>query len=194
MKKIYSSLPLVFFFILAIFFFRQLILKEDPSELPSVLIDKSLPIIKLEKLAEYKLFNRENLLLLKEPSLINVWSSWCAPCKIEHEFLLAMSAEYNIKIFGINYKDDKKDAIKVLKLSGNPFYAIGRDEDGVQSINLGVYGVPETFVIDANGNIRYRHVGPILEYDMKNTILPILNSIKWENIEINNINFIFYFF
>ena len=194
MKKIYSSLPLVFFFILAIFFFRQLILKEDPSELPSVLIDKSLPIIKLEKLAEYKLFNRENLLLLKEPSLINVWSSWCAPCKIEHEFLLAMSAEYNIKIFGINYKDDKKDAIKVLKSSGNPFYAIGRDEDGVQSINLGVYGVPETFVIDANGNIRYRHVGPILEYDMKNTILPILNSIKWENIEINNINFIFYFF
>ena len=194
MKKIYSSLPLVFFFILAIFFFRQLILKEDPSELPSVLIDKSLPIIKLEKLAEYKLFNRENLLLLKEPSLINVWSSWCAPCKIEHEFLLAMSAEYNIKIFGINYKDDKKDAINVLKSSGNPFYAIGRDEDGVQSINLGVYGVPETFVIDANGNIRYRHVGPILEYDMKNTILPILNSIKWENIEINNINFIFYFF
>jgi len=178
MKKIYSSLPLVFFFILVIFFFRQLILKEDPSELPSVLIDKSLPIIKLEKLAEYKLFNRENLLMLKEPSLINVWSSWCAPCKVEHEFLLAMSAKYNIKIFGINYKDDKKDAMKVLNLSGNPFYAIGRDEDGIQSINLGVYGVPETFVIDANGNIRYRHVGPILEYDMKNTILPILNSIK----------------
>jgi cytochrome c biogenesis protein CcmG/thiol:disulfide interchange protein DsbE len=178
MKKIYSSLPLVFFFILVIFFFRQLILKEDPSELPSVLIDKSLPIIKLEKLAEYKLFNRENLLMLKEPSLINVWSSWCAPCKVEHEFLLAMRAKYNIKIFGINYKDDKKDAMKVLKLSGNPFYAIGRDEDGIQSINLGVYGVPETFVIDANGNIRYRHVGPILEYDMKNTILPILNSIK----------------
>ena len=178
MKKIYSSLPLVFFFILVIFFFRQLILKEDPSELPSVLIDKSLPIIKLEKLAEYKLFNRENLLMLKEPSLINVWSSWCAPCKVEHEFLLAMSAKYNIKIFCINYKDDKKDAMKVLKLSGNPFYAIGRDEDGIQSINLGVYGVPETFVIDANGNIRYRHVGPILEYDMKNTILPILNSIK----------------
>ena len=178
MKKIYSSLPLVFFFILTIFFFRQLILKEDPSELPSVLIDQSLPIIKLEKLSEYKLFNKENLLLLKQPSLVNVWSSWCAPCKIEHEFLLAMSVEHNIKIFGINYKDDKKDAIKVLKLSGNPFYAIGRDEDGIQSINLGVYGVPETFVIDAKGNIRYRHVGPILEYDMKNTILPILNRIK----------------
>ncbi|MFP6778821.1 MAG: DsbE family thiol:disulfide interchange protein [Alphaproteobacteria bacterium] len=178
MKKIYSSLPLIFFFILVIFFFRQLILKEDPSELPSVLIDQSLPIIKLEKLSEYKLFNKENLLLLKEPSLVNVWSSWCAPCKIEHEFLLAMSVEHNIKIFGINYKDDKKDAIKVLKLSGNPFYAIGRDEDGIQSINLGVYGVPETFVIDAKGNIRYRHVGPILEYDMKNTILPILNRIK----------------
>ncbi len=178
MKNIYSYLPVIFFFILVIFFARQLILKEDPSELPSVLLEKNLPLIKLDKLSDYKLFNKEALLQLKNPSLINVWSSWCAPCQIEHEFLMEMSSEHSVKIFGINYKDDKNDAIKVLKLNGNPFYAIGRDEDGTQAINLGVYGVPETFIIDAVGNIRYRHVGPILEYDMKNTILPILNKIK----------------
>ena len=77
-----------------------------------------------------------------------------------------------------NYKDDKDDAVKVLKLNGNPFYAIGRDEDGTQAIDLGVYGVPETFIIDAKGNIRYKHIGPILEYDMKNTILPLINEIR----------------
>ena len=178
MRKIYLYLPLLFFFFIVVFFARQLILNEDPSKLPSVLLDKSLPLIQLEKLSNYKLFNKENLLSLREPVLVNIWSSWCAPCQIEHEFLMEMSSVNNIKIFGINYKDDNQDALRVLKLNGNPFYAIGRDEDGTQAINLGVYGVPETFIIDANGNIRYKHVGPILEYDMKNTILPILNKIK----------------
>ena len=178
MRKIYLYLPLLFFFFIVVFFARQLILNEDPSKLPSVLLDKSLPLIQLEQLSNYKLFNKENILSLREPVLVNIWSSWCAPCQIEHEFLMEMSSVNNIKIFGINYKDDNQDALRVLKLNGNPFYAIGRDEDGTQAINLGVYGVPETFIIDANGNIRYKHVGPILEYDMKNTILPILNKIK----------------
>lgn len=178
MKKKYSYLPLLLFSILVIFFARQLILEKDPSKLQSVLINKSFPLVTLEKLSDYKLFNMDNLLKLNEPSLVNVWSSWCAPCKIEHEFLMAMSRDHNIKIFGINYKDDKKEAIKMLDLNGNPFYAIGADTDGIQSINLGVYGVPETFILDAKGNIKYRHVGPVLEYDMKNTFLPILNKIK----------------
>lgn len=180
MRKIYLYLPLLFFFILVIFFARQLILDKDPSKLPSVLLDKSFPSVKLNQLDSYKLFNKENLLIIGEPSLVNIWSSWCAPCQIEHEFLMKMSDEHNIKIFGINYKDDKTDAINVLKLNGNPFYAIGRDEDGTQAINLGVYGVPETFIIDASGKIRYKHVGPILEYDMNDIILPILNKIKRE--------------
>jgi cytochrome c biogenesis protein CcmG, thiol:disulfide interchange protein DsbE len=178
MKKKYSYLPLLLFSILVIFFARQLILEKDPSKLQSVLINKSFPLVTLKKLSDYKLFNMDNLLKLNEPSLVNVWSSWCAPCKIEHEFLMAMSRDHNIKIFGINYKDDKKEAIKMLDLNGNPFYAIGADTDGIQSINLGVYGVPETFILDAKGNIKYRHVGPVLEYDMKNTFLPILNKIK----------------
>ena len=154
MKKKYSYLPLLLFSILVIFFARQLILEKDPSKLQSVLINKSFPLVTLEKLSDYKLFNMDNLLKLNEPSLVNVWSSWCAPCKIEHEFLMAMSRDHNIKIFGINYKDDKKEAIKMLDLNGNPFYAIGADTDGIQSINLGVYGVPETFILDAKGNIK----------------------------------------
>ena len=180
MRKIYLYLPLLFFFILVFFFARQLILDEDPSKLPSVLLDKSFPPIKLNELNGHQLFKTENLLSSGDPSLVNIWSSWCAPCQIEHEFLMKMSEEHNIKIFGINYKDDKQDAIEVLKLNGNPFHAIGTDEEGTQVINLGLYGVPETFIIDANGNIRYKHVGPILEYDMNNIILPILNKIKRE--------------
>ena len=182
MKKLYSYIPLIVFFILVLFFARQLILKEDPSELPSVLLEERFPDIILKKLDGYKLFSVTNLINANSPSLVNIWSSWCVPCKIEHEFLMRMSSDHNILIYGINYKDKKEDALKVLDLNDNPFYAIGVDLDGMQSINLGVYGVPETFIIDSDGNIRYRHVGPILEYDMQNIILPILDKIMREKI------------
>ena len=182
MKKLYSYIPLILFLILTLFFARQLILKEDPSELPSVLLNEKIPNLNLEKLEGYKLFSVKNLISVDSPTLINIWSSWCAPCLVEHEFLMKMSREHSIKIFGINYKDKKEDALKVLDLNGNPFYAIGVDLDGLQSINIGVYGVPETFIIDSDGNIRYRHVGPILEYDMQNIILPILDKIMREKI------------
>ncbi len=182
MKKLYSYIPLIVFFILILFFARQLILKEDPSELPSVLLEERFPEIILKKLDGYKLFSVTNLMNANSPSLVNIWSSWCVPCKIEHEFLMRMSSDHNILIYGINYKDKKEDALKVLDLNDNPFYAIGVDLDGLQSINLGVYGVPETFIIDSDGNIRYRHVGPILEYDMQNIILPILDKIMREKI------------
>ena len=182
MKKLYSYIPLIVFFVLILFFARQLILKEDPSELPSVLLEERFPEIILKKLGGYKLFSVTNLMNANSPSLVNIWSSWCVPCKIEHEFLMRMSSDHNILIYGINYKDKKEDALKVLDLNDNPFYAIGVDLDGLQSINLGVYGVPETFIIDSYGNIRYRHVGPILEYDMQNIILPILDKIMREKI------------
>ena len=182
MIKLYSYIPLIVFFILVLFFARQLILKEDPSELPSVLLEERFPEIILKKLDGYKLFSVTNLMNANSPSLVNIWSSWCVPCKIEHEFLMRMSSDHNILIYGINYKDKKEDALKVLDLNDNPFYAIGVDLDGLQSINLGVYGVPETFIIDSDGNIRYRHVGPILEYDMQNIILPILDKIMREKI------------
>ena len=178
MKKLYSYIPLILFLILTLFFARQLILKEDPSELPSVLLNEKIPNLNLEKLEGYKLFSVKNLISVDSPTLINIWSSWCAPCLVEHEFLMKMSREHSIKIFGINYKDKKEDALQILDLNGNPFYAIGVDKDGSESINLGVYGVPETFILDSNGNIKYRHVGPILEYDMQNIILPILNKLK----------------
>ena len=117
MRKIYFYLPLIFFLTLVAFFARQLILNEDPSQLPSVLLNKELPIINLKNLSNYKLFTKDNLTSIGEPVLVNVWSSWCAPCQIEHEFLMEMSNVHNIKIFGINYKDDKKDALRVLKLN-----------------------------------------------------------------------------
>ena len=182
LKYFYSYVPLIVFFILVLFFARQLILKEDPSELPSVLLDQKFPSITLSRLPGYKLFSNKNLINADAPSLVNIWSSWCVPCKVEHEFLMRMSEDHNIIIYGINYKDNKEDALKVLDLNDNPFYAIGADQDGMESINLGVYGVPETFIIDRSGNIRYRHVGPILEYDMEQIILPIITKMKQEKL------------
>ena len=177
MKKLYAYIPLIVFLILVLFFARQLIFGKDPSELPSVLLNEKIPNLNLEKLEGYKLFSVKNLISADSPTLINIWSSWCAPCLVEHEFLMKMSREHSIKIYGINYKDKKEDALQTLDLNGNPFYAIGIDKNGSESINLGVYGVPETFILDSNGNIKYRHVGPILEYDMQNIILPILNKL-----------------
>ena len=182
LKYFYSYVPLIIFSILVLFFARQLILKEDPSELPSALLDEKFPSVTLSRLADYELFSNKNLMDADNPSLVNIWSSWCVPCKVEHEFLMRMSEEHNIIIYGINYKDNKEDALKVLDLNDNPFYAIGVDQDGMQSINLGVYGVPETFIIDRSGNIRYRHVGPILEYHMEKIILPIITKIKQEKL------------
>ena len=86
--------------------------------------------------------------------------------------------DYEIRIYGINYKDDIQEANKMLVKIGNPFYSIGVDITGRESINLGVYGIPETFILDSEGHIRYRHVGPILEFDLRETILPILTKLE----------------
>ena len=91
---------------------------------------------------------------------------------------MVLKMDYEIRIYGINYKDDIQEANKMLVKIGNPFYSIGVDSTGRESINLGVYGIPETFILDSEGHIRYRHVGPILEFDLRETILPILTKLK----------------
>ena len=176
MKNKFIFFPVIIFFFIFCSFFYLLVIERDPDGIPSALINKKIPYFQTKSLFNNQDFFSSNE-FKNEIIVVNFFATWCEPCLIEHKYIKKLFKN-NIKILGINYKDDKNDAIKVLKLNGNPFYAIGRDEDGTQAINLGVYGVPETFIIDAVGNIRYRHVGPILEYDMKNTILPILNKIK----------------
>jgi len=177
MQKYYYYIPLLLFLVLIVFFAKQLFYEKDPSKLPSVLLNKKLPELKLDYMEGYKKFPSEHFFTTEEPYLINVWASWCAPCKIEHKYLMELKESYGVTIYGINYKDRLKEAQYFLESYGNPFTAIGIDNSGRVAINLGVYGVPETFIIDKFGFIKYRYVGPIQEYDMNNIILPILKKL-----------------
>ncbi len=160
MNKRVLVLPLIFFFIIIMVFFYLLIKDRDPSKIPSVLIDKNIPVFKTKTL-----FNNKTFISSEEfgnkITLVNFFASWCKGCKEEHDFLKKFSNEVGIKIIGINYKDKKKNAINWIKKMGNPYSDILIDKNGKIAIEWGVYGIPETFVVNSNKIIKYRHVGPI---------------------------------
>jgi cytochrome c biogenesis protein CcmG, thiol:disulfide interchange protein DsbE len=146
------------------------------SDLPSALIDRPVPEFTLPPIAG----DGEGLTsaaLEGQVSLVNVWASWCPPCRVEHPVLMHMAAA-GIPIYGINYRDRPEDAEAFLQELGNPYRAIGADRTGRVAIDWGVYGYPETFVIDAEGRVRYRHVGPIMPHDLENRIMPLLRSLN----------------
>ena len=170
-------IPVAAFLLLAAVFGRNLytvgIEGRQASDLPSALIDKPAPDFDLPPIAgSGKGFSRADL--GGGVSLVNVWASWCAPCRQEQPVLMRL-ARQGVTIWGINYKDRPEDAQRFLDELGDPFKAIGADRTGRTSIDWGVYGYPETFVLDAGGRIRYRHVGPILARDLEEKILPLLN-------------------
>ena len=138
-------------------------LNKDPSFIPSNLIEKEVPKFTLKKSDLFKSFSREDL-LKDNKKIVNFFASWCPPCKIEHPNLLKLSEK--VKIYGIAKKDNDKEIEKWFKKSGNPFEKIGLDLDGSVGINWGVYGLPESFLIDEKGFIIYKHVGPIMEKDL----------------------------
>ena len=145
-------------------------LKIDPSIVPSNLIDEQTPHFQLKKIDKYPLF-QPNDIKKQEIKIVNFFATWCAPCKVEHPQLMELSSSFTV--YGIAKKDSTKDIIKWLKNYGNPFDKIGLDSDGVSSIEWGVYGLPETFIINKNNKILYKHIGPIMKNDLKkiNTIL-----------------------
>ena len=147
-------------------------LNKDPSFIPSYLIEKEVPKFTLKKSNLFKSFAREDL-LKDNKKIVNFFASWCPPCKIEHPNLLKLSEK--VKIYGIAKKDNDKEIEKWFEKSGNPFEKIGLDLDGSVGINWGVYGLPESFLIDEKGFIIYKHVGPIMEKDLL-TIEKILSS------------------
>jgi cytochrome c biogenesis protein CcmG/thiol:disulfide interchange protein DsbE len=112
-----------------------------------------------------------------QPMLVNIFASWCVPCRIEHPVITRL-AELGVPVNAINYKDDPAKATAFLKELGDPFRKVGADRTGRTAIEWGVYGVPETFVIDKQGNVAYKHVGPMQPRDLERTILPLLEKLK----------------
>ena len=153
----------------------------DPSRLPSAMIGKPVPDFTLPPLDGLKTRDGAAVpsftaadLTTGEPTIVNVFASWCVPCLEEHPLLVALAAEKGIRLYGINYKDDPASARRFLGRYGNPFARVGADRDGRVAIDFGVYGVPETYVISGDGKIAYRHVGPLTETAITEKILPLL--------------------
>jgi cytochrome c biogenesis protein CcmG, thiol:disulfide interchange protein DsbE len=168
-------LPFVIFFLLIIFLWRGLSL--DPQKLPSMQLDKPLPLFQLPTLGEEKLFTPT--IMKGRVVLLNVWASWCEAC-VEEQIFLQQLARQSIPIYGLNYKDNSLKAKRWLEEWGNPFLAIAEDKEGRVAVNLGVYGTPETFLIDKKGIIRYRHVGILDEKVWKADFLPRIKQLQGE--------------
>ncbi len=147
------------------------------SDIPSPLIDAPVPEFDLPPEA-----GRERGLssadLMGRDSLVNFFASWCAPCQIEHPVLTELASKGVVRVYGINYRDRPEDARRWLDRLGDPYARIGADLDGRAGIEWGVYGLPETFVVDAKGSIVYKHIGPVLARDLNETILPLIESLR----------------
>lgn len=176
-------LPLAVFGIMAAFFIVAL-QSGDPSRLPSALIGKPVPEFTLgpvEGLGEIGATTpgfRSADLANGEVSVVNVWASWCAPCIQEHPNLIALKQQQNLRLIGINYKDEPVAARRFLQRLGNPFDAIGADRSGRVSIDWGVYGVPETYVVDGKGQIVLKLVGPLTQEVIKAKLLPAVDKAR----------------
>ncbi|BBK33921.1 cytochrome c biogenesis protein CcmG/thiol:disulfide interchange protein DsbE [Stella humosa] len=171
MRRLLYIVPALVFALIAAYLLAGLGL--DPKTLPSAMIDKPAPAFDLPALADVAPALK-TADLGGEVALVNVFASWCVPCRAEHPILMRLAAEKGVPIYGINQKDKPDDARRFLAQLGNPYRRIGVDADGRASIEWGVYGVPETFVIDRAGRIRYRHVGAFGPQDLD----PILAMIE----------------
>jgi DsbE subfamily thiol:disulfide oxidoreductase len=173
-------LPIAMFALIAGFFAWAMVIKRDPSTLPSVLIDLPPPAMVLAPLLD-TMPGLDTSKLGGQVALVNIFASWCPPCQVEHPVLLRLSRDAGfknkVKIVGIDYKDKPDDAKAWLARLGNPYEAIGVDPNGRAGIDWGAYGVPETYVIDRNGRVRYRQVGPITEDVWRDTVAPIVERL-----------------
>jgi cytochrome c biogenesis protein CcmG/thiol:disulfide interchange protein DsbE len=151
-------------------------LRHDPHLLPSALIDRPAPDFALPGLYQTAdgLSGKD---LGGRVTLVNFFASWCAPCRQEHAELMALARRSGVTLDGIAYKDKPEESRRFLDSLGNPFAHVGIDRDGATAIDFGVYGVPETYVVDRTGHIRYRHVGPLTAGDAKEKILPLIERI-----------------
>lgn len=182
MSRLKLFLPLIVFLVLAsLFLLVQVKIKKgsyDPKALPSARLDKPFPAFSLPTLSgdhvDQNVFNGGIY-------LVNVWGTWCISCRVEHPFLIKMNEEYGVKIVGLNYKDESQKALTWLSDFGDPYELNIFDEQGKLGLDLGVFGAPETFVVDKNGIIRYRHVGVIDERVWASILKPLIDSLEVES-------------
>lgn len=168
-------IPLALFLVLAVFL--AVGLSRDPHELPSTLINKPAPSFSLPQLLE-----PDRTFMPQEMRgrvwLLNTWASWCVACREEHETLVEFARTKQVPIYGLNYKDERDAALQWLEEFGNPYTMSVMDKDGRVGIDYGVYGVPETFLIDKQGVIRYKQVGPLTPEALQQKILPMVRELQ----------------
>ncbi|MGV6871397.1 DsbE family thiol:disulfide interchange protein [Pseudochelatococcus sp. B33] len=174
-RRLLVLLPLVVFGALAALFFTRLV-DGDPSRVPSALIGRAVPAFDLPPLDG---LTRDGApvpglatadLKTGKVTIVNVWASWCVPCRQEHPLLVRLASDPRVEVVGINYKDAPENARRFLGALGNPFTRVGADESGRVGIDWGVYGVPETFVVAGDGTIRHKHIGPLTPEALATTL------------------------
>ena len=171
-----ALLPLAVFMALAGLFLLQLLSGRDASVVPSALIGAEAPVTNLPPLEDSPLPGIDSAEFEGQVTLVNVWASWCAPCRQEHPYLMALAENDGLTIAGINYKDRPENARRFLGELGNPFDRIGVDGSGRTAIDWGVYGVPETFLVGRDGTIVYKHVGPFTAASFRDELVPAIEA------------------
>ena len=174
MKKQILVLPLIIFILLLSAFFYLLVIDRNPSEIPSNLLNKNVPTFETNILFKNKKFISKNE-FGKEITLVNFFATWCKPCLNEHKYIKLFSDEKKLRVIGVNYKDKPNNTKKWLEKLGNPYSEVLLDKNGNIGIDWGVYGIPETFVINSEGVIKYRHVGAITKKDFSKINILISN-------------------
>ena len=168
-------LPIALFAVLLAFL--GIGLQRNPRELPSPLIGKPVPQFSAQ-LLDNPADTVSPAKLQGRVWVLNVWASWCEGCRIEHKDLMDLSRAVDAPVIGLNYKDQRDDALRWLQNNGNPYRQIAFDHDGRIGIDFGVYGVPETYVIDREGRIRFRYAGPLDAATVEQTLLPLIESLR----------------
>jgi cytochrome c biogenesis protein CcmG/thiol:disulfide interchange protein DsbE len=175
-RRLAVLIPLVVFVLLTGVFLLQLLSGRDGRVVPSALIGQPAPQTSLAPLDGLGVPGVESSAFAGKVTVINIFASWCAPCREEHPVLLAMAQDKRYSLIGLNYKDQPEDARRFLGELGNPFTAVGSDPAGRAAIEWGVYGVPETFIVGKDGTILHKHVGPLNQEAVRTEILPIIEK------------------